>query len=490
MRGGSLKNIEIVNSDISFSLEEGGINRVGSVVGELRSGKIEDVEVKNSRVSFKRQYIKAGGIAGATNGGELNDVKISGSRIDFVDHYRDVNGTKDYTGGITGDLNSLTSSRELRVVDSLIKGQKRVGGAAGESDQCIYDLTVSGSEIRGTGSVGGVYGIITNEAYCSTSRKDVLTEVIRTELGNADLGGVGQGMGGIAGRIGLGDARPVIANHEVKNLNISSWSMPTGGAVGKMAGGVLSWNVEIDGARLNAPNAAVGSVVGKTVNASTRRGYKSAELVEGVSWKNIVFGDRTEEKVVGETSYEVDSKLDPNTDSLSYGIGETVCQTVRVRPQGSYSNCVSDIDGDGLYEDINGDGKLDRRDHQLLYRKLNSKELSPPNAHRFNFDGENKGVVTKEDVIKLSAQPENFNSIDGFPENSPAPKDLDGDGLYEDVNGDGSFNILDVQVLYDDIQRKQLKVVGSPGLFNFKGSEGDRNNLNILDVQALFNELE
>jgi hypothetical protein len=61
------------------------------------------------------------------------------------------------------------------------------------------------------------------------------------------------------------------------------------------------------------------------------------------------------------------------------------------------------------------------------------------------------------------------------------PRDLDGDGLYEDVRGDGRVNILDVQSLFNNL--------GSPILanyttsFNFQPGDG---GVTILDVQQLF----
>ena len=65
------------------------------------------------------------------------------------------------------------------------------------------------------------------------------------------------------------------------------------------------------------------------------------------------------------------------------------------------------------------------------------------------------------------------------------PGDLDDDGLYEDVTGDGQFNILDVQTLFMNLGTPELQ--NSSEKFNFSGLDPDR--VTILDVQALYHEL-
>ncbi|MDZ5812792.1 PKD domain-containing protein [Halorubrum sp. AD140] len=61
-------------------------------------------------------------------------------------------------------------------------------------------------------------------------------------------------------------------------------------------------------------------------------------------------------------------------------------------------------------------------------------------------------------------------------------QDLDGDGVYEDVNGDGEVDELDVQLLF--AERNSDVVQSSPETFDFNG-DGEFNNL---DVQKLYYE--
>ena len=64
------------------------------------------------------------------------------------------------------------------------------------------------------------------------------------------------------------------------------------------------------------------------------------------------------------------------------------------------------------------------------------------------------------------------------------PTDKDGDGQYEDVNGDGEFTVADVQAYF---QKRESDVVqNNSEYFNFDQQEPPA--VSIRDVQALFQE--
>ena len=65
--------------------------------------------------------------------------------------------------------------------------------------------------------------------------------------------------------------------------------------------------------------------------------------------------------------------------------------------------------------------------------------------------------------------------------------DPNGDGLYEDVRGDGSVDILDVQELFNELDSGNPQLQNHSEKFNFQGNNPDQ--VTILDVQALFNQL-
>ena len=62
------------------------------------------------------------------------------------------------------------------------------------------------------------------------------------------------------------------------------------------------------------------------------------------------------------------------------------------------------------------------------------------------------------------------------------PRDLDGDGRFEDVTGEGEFSIRDVQVFFEHYQSDVVQ--NNATFFNF--AEDDPPDVSIGDVQALF----
>jgi len=64
-----------------------------------------------------------------------------------------------------------------------------------------------------------------------------------------------------------------------------------------------------------------------------------------------------------------------------------------------------------------------------------------------------------------------------------SPTDPDDDGLYEDVNGDGQFNIVDVQALFANLDDETIE--NYPDAFDFNGD----GTVNVVDVQKLFTEV-
>jgi P pilus assembly chaperone PapD len=67
-------------------------------------------------------------------------------------------------------------------------------------------------------------------------------------------------------------------------------------------------------------------------------------------------------------------------------------------PIGGAANPPQDLDGDGFYEDVNGDGDLDETDPDLLEEELNSAAIQN-NWPAFDFD--NDGDADEDDVAAL-----------------------------------------------------------------------------------------
>jgi hypothetical protein len=67
-----------------------------------------------------------------------------------------------------------------------------------------------------------------------------------------------------------------------------------------------------------------------------------------------------------------------------------------------------------------------------------------------------------------------------------SPVDLDGDGTYEDVRGDGELEVLDVQTLFNELDTGVVQ--DNARAFDFSASD-PTDEVTILDVQGLFNDL-
>lgn len=128
----------------------------------------------------------------------------------------------------------------------------------------------------------------------------------------------------------------------------------------------------------------------------------------------------------------------------------------------------TDVDGDGLYEDVNDDGIFDINDVTYFYQNVTDDEL---NESRFDFNED--GSV---DIVDVNALYQEGNFASGDLSSS---QDLDGDGLHEDINGDDSLTIEDVEIFFDNFD----SVDSSNYDFNEDGS------VDVVDVHALYLEV-
>ena len=91
-------------------------------------------------------------------------------------------------------------------------------------------------------------------------------------------------------------------------------------------------------------------------------------------------------------------------------------------------------------------------------------------------------LVSEEGVVLDFTLPPGPDPLPGF---DTPPRDLDSDGLHEDVDGDGRFSIFDVQVFFRFLDSDPVQ--NNPSLFDFSDTGGD---VDVLDVQAMFELLE
>jgi len=109
-----------------------------------------------------------------------------------------------------------------------------------------------------------------------------------------------------------------------------------------------------------------------------------------------------------------------------------------------------------------------------------------------DLDGTGKyNTIVTHQESEVTTSPLPFTVVSGGPPpitGDKPPQDTDDDGLYEDLNGDGTFDIVDVQAMLQNYERFQpdgdLEEHAAAVDFN---QDGD---INIVDVQKLLLELD
>ncbi len=121
--------------------------------------------------------------------------------------------------------------------------------------------------------------------------------------------------------------------------------------------------------------------------------------------------------------------------------------------------------------DLTGDGEIDTETDE------------PTVSHAFSETGVTRVTLSVTDDANRTHWTVLPVTVTGPPPvvGDDAPTDRTGDGLYDDITGDGTLTIADVQALFDHKENASAY----PQLFDFSGLGGD--SVTIFDVQALFN---
>ncbi|WP_144923391.1 PKD domain-containing protein [Halorubrum salsamenti] len=138
-----------------------------------------------------------------------------------------------------------------------------------------------------------------------------------------------------------------------------------------------------------------------------------------------------------------------------------------------------DADGNGTLE---GDEALASQNVTLGADETQTVTFSDIDTSGLDAREYEHGVFTDDDseTAILSVEKAPLPPVDDF-ENSPA--DPDGDGFYEDINGDGQFDIVDVQALFANLDDGTVQ--NNPDAFDFNQDGG----VDVVDVQKLYNEV-
>lgn len=147
--------------------------------------------------------------------------------------------------------------------------------------------------------------------------------------------------------------------------------------------------------------------------------------------------------------------------------------SVTVAPDNSSVTLVA-----GFGADISGADEVTLGTVTVSGGAAGTAQLTPSANQLFDQSGNGYSVSSVSNAtVEVTAGP---GDITG---NGQAANDLDNDGVYEDINGDNSVNIGDVQALFNNLNSDAVQ--NNPNLFNINGEGG----VNIGDVQALFSRV-
>jgi|AntRauTorcE11897_2_1112592.scaffolds.fasta_scaffold00010_123 PKD repeat protein len=143
-----------------------------------------------------------------------------------------------------------------------------------------------------------------------------------------------------------------------------------------------------------------------------------------------------------------------------------------------------DVEDDGFGDD--DDDVVISEDVQLDPGESTTVTFSDIDTSGLDAGDFEHGVFTDDDSETATLSVEEAEGTEGPPsvgDFENVPTDPDDDGLYEDVNGDGQFDIVDVQALFANLDDETVE--DNSDKFNFNGDE----TLDVVDVQKLFTEV-
>ncbi len=240
--------IRIGRSDYTAALIGGvtGCNN-GSITDAVISGSSVSSSVTNSTFAF------VGGVAGYSNG-SVTQVDFSDTSVAAVKSY--VGGVTGYTSGVISGVRISGTRNEAGKSTSVIKSDSNnVGGVTGESTTTLGvpdntpDITVSGVNITGGYTLGGVAGILSG-----TVQNAWVDDCVISGSGAAIAN-----TGGIAGR-----ATGSVTDAVVTNSSVTSAGAQVGGIAGqsKAVNRVLVVNTTVHSGSAGGGNGGSGGIAG------------------------------------------------------------------------------------------------------------------------------------------------------------------------------------------------------------------------------------
>lgn len=173
--------------------------------------------------------------------------------------------------------------------------------------------------------------------------------------------------------------------------------------------GVAGFNItiDVDGEEVTIAAASAGdefalSVADSDANAAMIRGVDLNRNVEAGA-ENVTLGEvhiRSATNTDGTAEIniaDIDVLENNKAGTIPVSVSGATLEVHDVEPV-VYDRVPTDIDADGLYADINGDGELTQKDVTVLFQQFNSEAIQ--GHDEYDFDG--NGRVSYNDIVALS----------------------------------------------------------------------------------------
>ncbi|WP_254807819.1 GLUG motif-containing protein [Natronosalvus amylolyticus] len=373
-----------------------------------------------------------------TDAGNEFDIGVFGSADGEIKNLgvtdADIDATVDVgalVGRSSGDIVNCYASGtiEIDTADSRQFDSERVGGLVGQNDGTISD-SYSSMSVNCGHHVGGLVGRNTGT-------------ITRSYADGFSVSGGGSSIGGL---VGTNTGEITYAYSDVYSTgdraNTRDWASGFGGLVGVNTDlGLIEKSFALSPAFRNTNNddVYVGALVGEnTGDAEIKQAYSAGQAddfpfdgggVAGLNTSSIVnvyYNAWSNDQGIGDedggssTVYGVDQPdmqgASAEFEMVELDFTETwatvlapdgdypILQVFDTRPDpiGPFEKPPNDLNGDGLFEDINGDGRATVVDVQAMHQHLDD-EVFTAHSEKFNFSGGDPDDVTQADVEALYA---------------------------------------------------------------------------------------
>ena len=475
---GLIENVHLDNVNIR------GANEVGSIVGFAMMGTVKNSSA-DGNITATGTSVKAGGLVGWNNGAVIN----SSATVD-VHNPTKTRGT-DWDTGVGGIIGYNTGTVQASSASGKVSGYEYVGGLVGNNGKDKYtdvDATISTSsasgEITGSHRVGGLVG----------ENHGLISESFSNNRVVADSGG------GLIGR-----NAGVVEKSYVSGTIVDSTGYEYVGTFARDNTGAITRSFAVT-----------------DVNRSS---------YTGSTWYQISFVDSSNGKV--NASYWDTSSFFGNEYYIRVDSNVTELRNVDITGNAARNN-MSELDFSETWQIRTGDHPvlawqtIDNETSNIVPIARFTYEPSAPStnetvtfdaadsrdtdgtisSYTWDVDNDDTAEMTGESVTHTYSSPGNYTVVltvvdengttnsttetvtvtESGPTDPPAivgdnrPSDTDGDGAFEDVNGDNVFDVNDVTALWAN--RNSDAVTNNPQAFDINSD----SSFDVNDVTALWND--